>query len=126
MVVQQVVHLPKKLDVLINQVSCREVGDPIARRSPGSEVVDTIGLAQIVFVAASEGTRYSDKTEIQRKRLGRLYVRECLQRVVGRQGNDVSWLDLNHSIHSQRAAERGVVRAIASAVQGFRTLVRGA
>src|SRR5579872_698316 len=119
--VEQIIDLHEKLRSLLHLVVRSKVHDGIARRKPLPEVVDAVGLIQIVFVASREGPPHGIEVQIRRDFRGGLVFDERLDYIPGDLRDAVAGLHGYVAIESQTS----IIGAIPAAVNRLGALVGG-
>src|SRR5262249_19191041 len=103
-----------------------EINDAVSGRGSGTEVINTVRFACIVFVTARVGTRYPHKVRVYREFPSELHIGKGLQHMLRDERNPIPRLDLNHAVHTWRSCQSGIIRTVAGTVQSLRALISGA
>src|SRR5205823_960888 len=118
--IEQIVDLHENLRTRLHLVMRSKIQDSIPGRKSLSEVVDAIGLIQIIFVASRKGSPDRIEVQIHRDFRGGLILDERLENMPGNLRNAVAGLYSNVAIQSQTS----IIGAITAAVKRLGTLIR--
>ena len=118
--IQQIVDLREQLEVALNLIMPPEVQDSIPRRKTLTEIVDAVGLIQIVFITTCIGSAYGYEVQCGENLRRRRELQKSLADVTRHLGNIVSRLDSDIAVDAKSA----VVSAVGHAVDRLRALIR--
>src|SRR5262249_36620318 len=102
--VQQIVDLRENLYALAKLVADSYVDHAVSRRSPRPEIIDSIGSALVILVAARIGARYRNEVEVRGDFPGDPGIREGLEHVLRDEWNAIARLNPDHTVHAWRSS----------------------
>jgi hypothetical protein len=115
-VVEEIIHLDGDLEALRQIVMGAEVGDRIAGRNSGPEVVSSVGFVRVVLVSSRIRTRYRDLIEVKAELRGCLQLGVRLSVLFGNQRNPIAGLNIDVAVESRIAGERRIAGAVGRSI----------